>query len=160
MSPQSAGAPLRPVTGSPSLPFSWTHFPTTFIPPSDSALPASFPHFFKQKTKMCRLLAGIMRTRRILAPRVTAMNQRRATLIHGKPAKDPVGVLVSCCGSSNVTPAPGFMSDVIEYSPSIEAKENLFLFQETVFVLTVMTVTLLGPSGYILSQLDHYKARD
>lgn len=36
----------------------------------------------------------------------------------------------------------------------------MFLFQETAFVLTVMTVTLLGPSGYILSQLDDYKAQD
>lgn len=36
----------------------------------------------------------------------------------------------------------------------------MFLFQETAFVLTVMTVTLLCPSGYILSQLDDYKTQD
>lgn len=52
------------------------------------------------------------------------MNQPRATLIYGKPPKDPIGAA------------------------------------ETAFVLTVMTVTLLGPSGYILSQLDDYKAQD
>lgn len=73
---------------------------------------------------MCRLLAGIMRTRRVLAPRMATMNQPRATLIYGKPPKDPIGAA------------------------------------ETAFVLTVMTVTLLGPSGYILSQLDDYKAQD
>lgn len=43
--------------------------------------------------------------------------------------------------------------------PSNKTKENV-LFQETAFVLTVMTVTLLGPSGYILSHLDDYKARE
>uniref|UniRef100_A0A3Q2D758 Uncharacterized protein n=1 Tax=Cyprinodon variegatus TaxID=28743 RepID=A0A3Q2D758_CYPVA len=30
---------------------------------------------------------------------------------------------------------------------------------ESVFVLTVMSVAILGPSGWILSNLDHYKVR-
>uniref|UniRef100_A0A8C2XKI0 Uncharacterized protein n=1 Tax=Cyclopterus lumpus TaxID=8103 RepID=A0A8C2XKI0_CYCLU len=30
---------------------------------------------------------------------------------------------------------------------------------QTIFVLTVMTVTILGPSGWILAHLDEYKSR-
>ncbi|KAL3067254.1 hypothetical protein OYC64_017064 [Pagothenia borchgrevinki] len=30
---------------------------------------------------------------------------------------------------------------------------------ESMFVLTVMTVTILGPSGWILAHLDYYKSR-
>lgn len=46
--------------------------------------------------------------------------------------------------------------DVFKFLVAIE--KNTFLFQETAFVMCVMTVTLLGPSGYILSQLDEYRA--
>ncbi|KAK7930194.1 hypothetical protein WMY93_006589 [Mugilogobius chulae] len=31
---------------------------------------------------------------------------------------------------------------------------------ETVFVLAVMSLTILGPSGWILAHLEHYKSRD
>lgn len=107
---------------------------------------------------MCRLLAGIMRTRRVLVPRMAATNQPRATLIYGKPPKDPIGVVVSCF--IVYMPAPlGFMPHVIFFvSVSIQTKH--VLFQETAVALTVMTVSLLGPSGYILSQLDDYRAED
>lgn len=55
-----------------------------------------------------------MRTRRVLAPRMAAMNQPRATLIYGKPPKDPIGVAVSCF--IVYTPPPlGFMPDVISF---------------------------------------------
>lgn len=31
--------------------------------------------------------------------------------------------------------------------------------QQSVFVLTVLTAAILGPSGWILAHLDHYKSR-
>lgn len=31
--------------------------------------------------------------------------------------------------------------------------------QQTALVLTVLTVAILGPSGWILAHLDHYKSR-
>uniref|UniRef100_A0A3B4AJ32 Uncharacterized protein n=1 Tax=Periophthalmus magnuspinnatus TaxID=409849 RepID=A0A3B4AJ32_9GOBI len=31
---------------------------------------------------------------------------------------------------------------------------------QSLFVLTVMSLTILGPSGWILAHLEHYKSRD
>lgn len=34
-----------------------------------------------------------------------------------------------------------------------------YVQQQAMFVLTVLTVSILGPSGWILAHLDHYKSR-
>ncbi|TDH15892.1 hypothetical protein EPR50_G00014160 [Perca flavescens] len=50
---------------------------------------------------------------------------------------------------------------VIQHASYIRGKppKDYIGLAESMFVLTVLTVALLGPSGWILAHLDHYKTR-
>ncbi|KAL6110403.1 uncharacterized protein ACO6RY_19490 [Pungitius sinensis] len=58
-----------------------------------------------------------------------------------------------------LAPIPGVM--IQQRACSIRGKppKDKIGVLQTVFVLTVMTVAVLGPAGWILSHLDEYKTR-
>lgn len=95
---------------------------------------------------------------RLLKARRTQLSkmcvQQRATYIHDKPPKDKIGAVVSSkhqivffFRASNCS-LSYFLTYIFFHCP-----------KESVFVLTVLSSAILGPSGWILSNLDHYRGR-
>lgn len=105
---------------------------------------------------MSGLFVGLLKARRAFAPNICV--QQRATYIHGKPPKQKISVMVSLSSSLLIR---GFRLILHSFHAFNFADLSLICtLQESVFVMTVLTLAILGPSGWILSQIEHYKKRD
>lgn len=116
--------------------------------------------FALRQPNMCGLFVGLLKVRRSLAPKAKTMIEQRAGFMHSKPPKDRVGPVVSFFFLPQKTLTVHqliFKSVGLEMSWLTKMME--LVQQQTVLVLTVFSVAILGPSGWILSHLDHYKSR-
>uniref|UniRef100_A0A8D0CNL7 Uncharacterized protein n=1 Tax=Sander lucioperca TaxID=283035 RepID=A0A8D0CNL7_SANLU len=53
----------------------------------------------------------------------------------------------------------GIFAGLLRARRALAPRANGSVLQESMFVLTVLAVAVLGPSGWILAHLDHYKTR-